>query len=231
MSRLPSINVHENVEKPDAYITAAKNRIKANRAKGARAKWMAESPTAELCIDFLLACGQFEGTRKKTTSEDGEYVSTVLPHPVVRASQGEFYAKMRDQMMEWGRLTAGQEKAVLGMIEKAKARVEAREAERAAKNANCKHVGTVGERRQFDLTVKFTTGFDAQFGYTYVQVMEDADGNVLVYKGSSPIMVRHADGCSQVGDKGDKVSFKATIKAHDFRENVPQTILSRPSQK
>ena len=45
----------------------------------------------------------------------------------------------------------------------------------------------------------------------------DDDGNAVVYKGSSDLKFY-----------ADKVTVKATIKAHDTRDGVKQTIISRP---
>jgi hypothetical protein len=47
--------------------------------------------------------------------------------------------------------------------------------------------------------------------------MHDVDGNVVVYKGSNLL-----------GEKGNAVSVKATIKDHDSRDGVKQTKISRP---
>jgi len=97
------------------------------------------------------------------------------------------------------------------------ARLAARQAELAVTAANSRHVGTVGERRDFTLTAKFRTSFDTQYGVLFIHVFEDADRNVLVYKGGKAI-----------AERGETISLKATIKAHGEREGVQQTILSRP---
>ena len=219
--RLPSINVPDGVENEVRYIAAAKARIAANAAKGARKRWIAESgeEVVNRCIDFLREYGEFERIPLPAEDTDRDMVRT-RPHPVVRAAYGEFYYNMQGSLSEWGRLTKGQEQAVLRMIEQAHERIAAREAAKAEKAATAKHIGTVGERRDFDLSIKFVTSFETQFGTTVVHVMEDADANVVVYKGSR-----------QIGDKGAQIVIKATIKAHDYRDGVAQTIISRPKAK
>jgi len=216
--RLPSINVPDHIKNAGAYIRATKARIAANAAKGARNRWIAESGEAVVtrCSDFLHERGEFapiEGTDRFNETH-------FATHPVVRAAYGAFYSKMRDSLIEWGRLTKGQEQAVLRMIEQAHERIAAREAAKAEKAATAKHIGTVGERRDFDLTIKFMTDFETQFGTTFVHICEDADANVVVYKGSK-----------RIGDKGAQIKIKATIKAHDYRDGVAQTIISRPKAK
>lgn len=200
-----------------AYQAAIERRIKMNRVKGNQARWLAESPTAQTCIDFLEACGQFAAT--DITDYDGAFIAR-RAHPVVVASYGDFYSKMQDSFMDWGRLTPGQERAVLGMIEKANARLAARAEAKAADAATSKHVGTIGERRDFDLTCLFRTSFEGSFGYVHIHGFKDADGNTVIYKGSNIIAA-----------KGDVVTLKATIKDHGERDGVAQTIISRPKVK
>ena len=56
------------------------------------------------------------------------------------------------------------------------------------------------------------------YGMTFINLCRDDDGNAVVYKGSNDLKYH-----------GDKVTVKATIKAHDTREGVKQTIISRPA--
>jgi len=219
--RLPVINVPDHVENEALYIAAAKARIAANARKSARKRWIAESGEAVVnrCEDFLSEYGEFERIPLPDEDTDPDMVRT-RPHPVVRAAYGEFYYEMKSSLNEWGRLTKGQEQAVLRMIEKSQERIAAREAAKAEKAATAKHIGTVGERRDFSLTIKFVTFFETQFGLIIVNICEDADANVVVYKGSN-----------RLGEKGAQIKIKATIKAHDVRDGVAQTIISRPKTK
>ena len=116
----------------------------------------------------------------------------------------------------FGGLTERQGLAVRNILAKSAERKAQYRAEALTKV----HVGAVGERRDFDLTIKFVTSFETQFGTTFVNICEDADANVVVYKGSNLL-----------GGKGEKVQVKATIKAHDYRDGVAQTIISRPKAK
>ena len=225
------------IEDQAAWEKGREARIKANRRVGAKKRWIETvgEEVATRCSDFLNEEGAFAPTsfQRIATRENDEgngYITCFRLHPLVSIAAGDFFSKMRDSLEEWGGLTEGQTKAVLGMIERAEKRLAEREEFKQAKRESAKHVGTVGERRDFDLTVKLVTGFDTQFGYTTVQIMEDAEGNVHVYKGSSPLLVFDGD-INDIANKGDRVQFKATIKAHDMRDGVAQTVLSRPKQK
>jgi hypothetical protein len=85
-----------------------------------------------------------------------------------------------------------------------------------AKKATMQHVGTVGVRQDFVLTLRKLVSFDSDFGRCYIHIFEDAQGNELVWKTSSAI-----------GDEGEHFTLKATVKAHGERNGAKQTIISR----
>lgn len=91
-----------------------------------------------------------------------------------------------------------------------------REAELVEKRATSRHIGTVGERRDFVLTIVATPSFESQYGTMTINICDDAAGNVVVYKGK------------RLGEKGATVTLKATVKAHGERDGVAQTIINRP---
>jgi len=211
------------IENEARYEAAIQRNIKNNRCKGNRKRWEQESgvDVVTRCIDFLSESGEFSPIHEM--DEDG-YILCTQPNPLVKVSRGDFFYKMLDAIHDWGRLSSGQERAVLSMIENASARIEAREAAKEAKIASAQHIGIVGERCDFDLTLKFKTTYETRFGFTTVYVMEDGANNVVVYKGSSYLTRENGD----VVETGDRVKFKATVKAHGERDGVKQTIVSRP---
>ena len=82
------------------------------------------------------------------------------------------------------------------------------------------HFGTIGQRMDVEFVVDFVMTFEPftyGAGCSYLNVGHTANGNVVVYKGS------HG------WDKGETVSAKWTIKKHDFRDGVAQTVLARPT--
>jgi len=94
---------------------------------------------------------------------------------------------------------------------------ERRKAEAATRDARSQFVGEVGERREFDVTVRFSTHYETRYGVTYINVMVDDDGNIIVGKGTK-----------KYGHNGERVRFVATIKQHNVRDGVKQTIVNRP---
>lgn len=111
--------------------------------------------------------------------------------------------------------------AFLGTLverERARPAVEAaRAAQQEVARATSRHLGSVGERRSFLVKVVATPSFEGQFGTVVVNICEDMQGNVVVYKGHKVL-----------GEKGSMINVKATIKAHGEREGVKQTIINRP---
>ena len=83
-------------------------------------------------------------------------------------------------------------------------------------NAASAYVGTIGDRIEISVTVKFCMGFDGFYGTTYINTMTDADGNIYVYKGK------------RLASKGDQISLKATIKDHAEYKGAKQTVINRP---
>ena len=84
------------------------------------------------------------------------------------------------------------------------------------KRDRSQHIGEVGQRIEIEASITFVKGFDGFYGVTFVNVLEDAAGNVFVYRGN------------ELGDKGDQISLKATVKEHGEYNNVKQTVISRP---
>ena len=202
-----------HIENEAAYYDAIERNIRNNARKTRSAKWLA-TEGGKRANAFLFELDEFE----YTFLADG----TCFTHPVVKACLGDFFTKMHDSVNEWGGLTDGQTNAVLAMIERGKARVAERakaRAEQAAKDADMSGwIGTVGERRVFTLTIRMVFEMEGIYGTSYLHVMHDADGSVVVYKGTN-----------RLGEKGDTVTVKATIKEHDVRDGVKQTKISRPA--
>lgn len=224
------------IENEAAYEAAIKARIKINRAKTGFAKWMAAHEDARTLHDWLFNEGEFgeqnwlldplchleDGYpehRFELNGKDYRCKCKRVGHPLSFYARGEFFGSMRDAITNWGGLTDGQHAAVAKSFANAKDKLAGRDVKRAEANAadaNTNYVGTVGERREFDLTAERTHSFDSQFGTTYITIFRDADNNIVVYKGSLAF------------GRGEKVRGKATVKAHDLRDGVPQTIVARP---
>jgi len=205
-----TIKVPEYVENEAAYIRAAQGSIAANARKGRYARWIASEPKAAIIDNFLHCAGDFAPVRLDNGLSKN--------HALVTAAVGNFYYAMRDALDEYGSLTEKQTAAVVAMMERAQTRLDNRAKAIAEAAARSSHIGAIKERRDFELTIKLRTGFDGSFGYVHVFVMEDSAGNVVVYKGSVVL-----------GERGDTVKVKATIKAHGERDGIAQTIITRPA--
>lgn len=189
---------YTEIEYPERYRQATEERIKANRRKGQRARWLAEDPSREALITAMNA--MFNTGRG-----------------------GSFLGKMLESLTEWGSLTAGQEAAVRRMLGEADARAAQwaakRAEEHAADVAGSQFVGTVGERRVFTVKVEKIFEFETMYGPSFRHIMHDAAGNVITYKGGS-----------RLAEKGETVTFKATVKEHSVYKDVNQTVVARPAK-
>jgi len=95
--------------------------------------------------------------------------------------------------------------------------VEGEIAKRAA-NAASAFLGNVGDKITTMVRVERIIVLpDYGFGVNYINLLRDDAGNVLVYKG-----------LTDIGQKGEAVMLKATVKAHDMRDGVCQTTIQRP---
>jgi hypothetical protein len=103
------------------------------------------------------------------------------------------------------------------MILRAEGWVASFAAKRAEEAAKSNWIGTVGERRDFTVTIRNVVVIDGVYGASYLHIMHDADGNSVIYKGTNVL-----------GEKGASVTVKATIKEHGERDGVKQTKISRP---
>lgn len=206
-----AIRVPEGIENEQAYIKGAEARIRHNAYKTAAKNWRIKHADAERLHDFLFQCGEFED-RKDITGGlfAGEF--------------GEIILSLRNQLLERGGLSDKQTEIVRNSLIKRVKWAAEREEKRRNEDAASDHVGTVGERRSFDLTCIFVTSYESQFGTTYVHGFKDDFGNVIIHKGKA-ICVNGG-----IISKGDKVRLTATIKSHSHRESVKQTLITRPSK-
>lgn len=133
---------------------------------------------------------------------------------------GGIAGDMVRKLVQYGSLSDKQWAFLGTLVERERARpaVEAaREAQKEVARATSRHLGAVGERRSFLVKVVSTPKFEGQFGTVVINICEDLSGNVVIYKGGKTL-----------GEKGQTLTVKATIKAHGEREGVKQTIISRP---
>jgi hypothetical protein len=224
--------VPDHIENPGAYERAIEARIKANAAKTRRANWFAAHPDAERLNAWLNRYGEFKGryacgnvwaTGGCCDNSDRCLAIGEKEHPLVRGMfAGDFggvLLQMRDAIMEWGGLTDKQTDLVrraLARAEERHAKAQQRREERLATDRNSQHIGTIGARLELTLRCEKVFSFEGFYGTTYINLCRDEANNVVVYKGSNAFQ------------EGDTFRVKATIKAHEERDGVAQTLIARP---
>jgi hypothetical protein len=240
MQRTYHIDVPDHVENEQAYVDAANARINANRIKGARKRWLAAHEDAQDLSDWLFGVGNYAHTlqmdplcsvnpddgypehRFELDGKDYRCKCERITHPLAFYTRGEFLDKMRDALDEWGGLTDNQTAAVRKCLQRAQEKLHENAIRRSAQleaDRNSKHVGILSTRREFVLTCDKVFSFDGQYGTSYINICRDQDGNIIVYKGSNG------------WTKGETLTVVATVKAHDERDGVAQTIIARPTIK
>jgi len=120
---------------------------------------------------------------------------------------GEFWTQFRNDIL----------RRAMAPTERQIALVDGEVAKRV-KNASSAFVGNVGDKITIKVTVERIIALpDYGYGVNYITLLRDEAGNVLVYKG-----------LSDIGQQGEAVVLKATVKSHDMRDGVCQTTIQRP---
>jgi hypothetical protein len=183
----------------DAYDAAVKRNILAN----ARKTFLATVPRAEEII-FAVGAGY---------SDNGKY------------AEG-FMGSMAYSLDTYGKLTPAQCAAVLKGIDARATRKAEWADQKAALNASRVHLGTVGAKLTVTITIAHMVVLEGIYGTSFLYICEDADQNVVIYKGTSATFSFTADGAVRV--KGDSLTVTATVKEHGVRDGVKQTVIQRP---
>jgi len=122
-----------------------------------------------------------------------------------KLTENKFAAKMLDALDNSGSLTEGQLGALKGVLV------------REEQNGTSTFIGTIKERLDFTVTVERVMSFPGEWGTTYFNICRDGNGNVIIYKGTKVL-----------AEKGEEVTFKATVKEHVEYNGTNQTIVNRP---
>jgi hypothetical protein len=190
------ITVQSIIENPVAYEKATKARIIANATK---TFYKTFSDAAD--IEGFLAAG-------RSYDDEGNFKFYKEGFVGSLASAFDSYGKLSEKQVEAVR------KCILANI--------ARKAEWASKKAELdakkEYVGAVGEKITIALTCVYVVALDGVYGRTYINICEDVNKNIVIYKGNS------------IGFpcKGETATIKATIKELGVRNGVKQTVIQRP---
>jgi hypothetical protein len=194
-----------HIEHPVAYENAIKRNILAN----AQLTFSRTYPEYREILDFIAAGRKYKDDQ-------------------VCGYEEGFLGSLAHAYDTYGKLTLGQVNAVLKSIEKRNARRAEWADKKAALDATRQHVGTVGEKITLTLTIGHIVVLEGMYGTTFIYIMEDADKNVVIYKGNSDAVAWTPEG--QPRGKGDTLTITATVKEHGVREGVKQTIIQRPKK-
>lgn len=83
-------------------------------------------------------------------------------------------------------------------------------------------VGVEGDRIELhNLSIRLLTGWDTQFGYTYLYKLTAPNGNIFTWKTG-----KWLGSSDEISDK-DRISLKGTIKGHNEYNGILQTELTR----
>lgn len=96
----------------------------------------------------------------------------------------------------------------------------------AARNSS-EYVGEIGKRMEFNIAeMKLLSSWETQFGMTHLYKFITTDGNVLIWFASSTFGDWTKDGRRWIAFESVS-KIKATVKDHNERDGVKQTIITR----
>tara|TARA_R110000868_G_scaffold8513_3_gene44074 strand:- start:19155 stop:19775 length:621 start_codon:yes stop_codon:yes gene_type:complete len=191
------------IEHPAAYANAVKRNIIQNAQKTFERTYA----DAEAVLAFIDVGREYNDNNRVTYKEG-------------------FLGSLAQAYDSFGKLTEGQVNAVRKCIVQREERRAEWASKKAALNADRVHLGEVGKKITLTLTICHIVVLDTAFGTNFIYIMEDADKNVVIYKGKSDVISWTPDG--SVRHKGDTFTVIATVKEHGVRDGVKQTIIQRP---
>ena len=192
------ITVQTTIDNPVAYEKATKARILANANKT-----FCKTYEDFADIESFLADGRIY-------DDEGNF----------KCYKEGFVGSLASAYATYGKLS---EKQVLA-VRKCIADRAVRKAEWASKqaliDATRQHIGSVGEKVTLTLILKKVINLDSAFGTIGLFIFEDADKNVVIYKGNASSVWELAE--------GQTATLKTSIKEHGVRNGVKQTLIQRP---
>jgi len=192
------------IENPVAYHNAVKSYIIANAQK----TWRTKTERAGEIESALIA-----GIKHNSHGDFAGY-------------EDSFIGSMASSFYKYGKLSEKQCAAILKGIDAKIARKAEWADKEAALNASRTHLGEVGTKLTLTLTIGHIVVLDGAYGTSYIYIMEDADKNIVIYKGNSNVVGWTPEGT--VRSKGDTFTITATVKDHGVRNGVKQTVIQRP---
>ena len=137
-----------------------------------------------------------------------------------------FIGSLAKAFDSYGKLSEKQSAAILKGIDARQAKKAEWASKDAELNAKREFLGVVGEKITLTLTIKKVIFWDSNFGTQYLYILEDANQNVVIYKGNSNVF--YIDESGEYRKLGSTVTVIATVKEHGVRNEVKQTVIQRP---
>jgi len=188
--------------------------------------------TADTSLSYMLDCRDRKVERDEyPTADDAELAQAAVDHikEVQTSSDYEWNLKVsvKNETVPYKALGI-----VASLIPYYKRHLE-QTIERTAqydKDKESTHVGTVGKREDFILTLtKMLPLEGGQYGPTYLHKFRDQDGNVVSWFSSKMYFDTPSDNgnVSEALTEGETYTLKATVKKHDDYQGIPQTLITR----
>ena len=137
-----------------------------------------------------------------------------------------FIGSLAKAFDSYGKLSEKQSAAILKGIDARQAKKAEWASKDAELNAQREFLGVVGEKVTLTLTIKKVIVWDSNFGTQYLYILEDANQNVVIYKGNAKVF--YTDESGEYRKLGSTVTVIATVKEHGVRNEVKQTVIQRP---
>ena len=131
-----------------------------------------------------------------------------------------FVGSLASAFDTYGKLSEKQVEAVRKCIISNAARKAEWASKQALIDAKRQHIGAIGEKVTLTLTLKKVINLDSHFGIIGLFIFEDAEQNVVIYKGNASSIWELAE--------GETATLKTSIKEHGVRNGVKQTLIQRP---
>jgi len=194
------------------------NATQAKRREKAAAKREADAAAAKRAAEAALA----------ERLEDDALLRQIRDHADQDGILADFWTQVSERNRE---LTDRQREFARTLIErvrenaiKAKAKAEA-EAAIERLNAEGGHVGSIGDRIEIDGVVEDVIAFRSHFTYSYG---DSGERRIIKIRQGADLLVWFTSPCGIYKDHiGQPITGKGTVKNHDERDGVPQTVLTR----
>jgi len=176
-------------------------------------------------FDAGLTAAQFQALRKaaalnrERTNRKAKVEAVLAEHPDLRAATDSDNSFVRDvvrKLHKYGDLSDAQISAVKkALIRDAEWAVK--KAEQRAEDASSEFIAEVGKRITLTAEVVATKFIESDYGGKLFILLR-SEGNIAV---------TFYSGFADTYEKGETVTIKATVKAHETRDGIKQTMLAR----